>query len=61
VVAASGLDILKTYLELLFEFYLSLILLWAILLTIGAVFLRERICTLIKYIRQPLMIAFSTA
>lgn len=61
VVAASGLDILKTYLELLFEFYLSLILLWAILLTIGAVFLRERIFTLIKYIRQPLMIAFSTA
>ena len=61
VVAASGLDILKTYLELLFEFYLSLILLWAILLTIGAVFLRERIWTLIKYIRQPLMIAFSTA
>jgi Na+/H+-dicarboxylate symporter len=61
VVAASGLDILKTYLELLFEFYLSLVLLWAILLTIGAVFLRERIWTLIKYIRQPLMIAFSTA
>ncbi|MEN9925439.1 MAG: hypothetical protein RL268_1565, partial [Pseudomonadota bacterium] len=55
VVAASGLDILKTYLELLFEFYLSLVLLWAILLTIGAVFLRERIFTLIKYIRQPLM------
>ena len=61
VVAASGLDILKTYLELLFEFYLSLVLLWAILLTIGAMFLRERIWTLIKYIRQPLMIAFSTA
>ncbi len=61
VVAASGLDILKTYLELLFEFYLSLILLWAILLTIGAVFLRERIWTLMRYIRQPLMIAFSTA
>lgn len=61
VVAASGLEILKTYLELLFEFYLSLILLWAILLTIGAVFLRQRIWTLIRYIRQPLMIAFSTA
>ena len=61
VVAASGLEILKTYLELLFEFYLSLILLWAVLLTIGAVFLRQRIWTLIRYIRQPLMIAFSTA
>lgn len=61
VVAASGLEILETYLELLIEFYLSLILLWAILLSIGAIFLRERIWTLIRYIRQPLMIAFSTA
>ena len=61
VVAASGLEILKTYLELLVEFYLSLVLLWVILLTIGAAFLRQRIWTLIRYIRQPLMIAFSTA
>ncbi|MFZ9394483.1 MAG: dicarboxylate/amino acid:cation symporter [Erythrobacter sp.] len=61
VVAASGLEILKTYLELLVEFYLSLVLLWVILLSVGAVFLRQRIWTLIRYIRQPLMIAFSTA
>jgi Na+/H+-dicarboxylate symporter len=61
VVAASGLDILGTYLELLVEFYLSLILLWMILLSVGALFLRQRIWTLIRYIRQPLMIAFSTA
>lgn len=61
VVAASGLAILQTYLELLLEFYLSLIVLWTILLTIGAVFLGRRIVTLVKYIRQPLMIAFSTA
>jgi Na+/H+-dicarboxylate symporter len=61
VVAASGLDILGTYLELLLEFYASLVLLWVILLGIGAVFLQRRIWTLIRYIRQPLMIAFSTA
>ncbi|MGH6787236.1 MAG: dicarboxylate/amino acid:cation symporter [Novosphingobium sp.] len=61
VVAASGLDILKTYVELLLEFYFSLVLLWALLLAIGAVFLRERIWLLIRYIRQPIMIAFSTA
>jgi Na+/H+-dicarboxylate symporter len=61
VVAASGLDILGTYLELLVEFYLSLLLLWIILLSVGAIFLRRRIWTLIRYIRQPLMIAFSTA
>ncbi|WP_374529144.1 dicarboxylate/amino acid:cation symporter [Novosphingobium sp.] len=61
VVAASGLEILKTYVELLLEFYLSLILLWSILLAIGTVFLGKRIVTLVKYIRQPLLIAFSTA
>ena len=61
VVAASGLDILGTYLTLLVEFYASLVLLWVILLGIGAMFLRERIFTLMRYIRQPLMIAFSTA
>ncbi len=61
VVAASGLDILKTYLELLVEFYLSLVLLWIILLSVGAISLRGRIFTLIRYIREPLLIAFSTA
>ncbi len=61
VVAVSGLAILGTYVELLIEFYLSLVLLWVILLSVGALFLRQRIWTLIRYIRQPLMIAFSTA
>ncbi len=61
VVAASGLAILGTYLELLAEFYFSLVLLWIILLTAGALFLGKRIWALIRYIRQPLMIAFSTA
>jgi Na+/H+-dicarboxylate symporter len=61
VVAASGLEILKTYLELLLEFYFSLALLWVILLSVGALFLGKRIWTLIRYIREPMMIAFSTA
>jgi len=61
VVAKSGLAILATYLELVTEFYLSLALLWIILLTIGAIFLGRRIWTLIRYIREPMLIAFSTA
>ncbi len=61
VVAATGLDILGTYLELLVEFYFSLVLLWIVLLGVGAIFLQGRIWTLIRYIRQPIMIAFSTA
>lgn len=61
VVAKSGLGILATYFELLIEFYASLVLLWIILLTAGWVFLRQRIWMLIRYIREPLLIAFSTA
>lgn len=61
VVAAKGLGILGTYVELLAEFYLSLVILWAILLGIGTLFLGRRIITLIRYIRQPMLIAFSTA
>lgn len=61
VVAENGLGILVTYAELLGEFYLSLVLLWIILLSIGAIFLGRRIWTLIRYIREPLLIAFSTA
>ncbi|TSB05108.1 dicarboxylate/amino acid:cation symporter [Sphingorhabdus contaminans] len=61
VVATSGLAILGSYLELLAEFYMSLVILWAILLFIGWIFLRKRIWTLIRYIREPLLIAFSTA
>lgn len=61
VVAQSGLGILNTYLTLLVEFYASLVILWVILLGIGAVFLGRRIVTLLRYIRQPMMIAFSTA
>jgi Na+/H+-dicarboxylate symporter len=61
VVAANGLGILATYVELLLEFYASLIILWAILLGVGSIFLRNRIWRLIRYIREPLLIAFSTA
>jgi Na+/H+-dicarboxylate symporter len=61
VVSKSGLAILATYLELVTEFYLSLALLWIILLSLGGIFLGRRIWTLIRYIREPMLIAFSTA
>lgn len=61
VVAKYGLGILGTYAELVTEFYLSLVVLWVLLLGAGAIFLRRRIFSLIRYIRQPLLIAFSTA
>ncbi|NJS14742.1 MAG: cation:dicarboxylase symporter family transporter [Sphingopyxis sp.] len=61
VVSKSGLAILQTYAELVLEFYFSLSILWAILLSLGALFLGRRIWTLIRYIREPMLIAFSTA
>ncbi len=61
VVAQYGLGILATYAELLTEFYISLVLLWVILLGVGALFLGRRIVQLVRYVREPLLIAFSTA
>ena len=61
VVAKNGLGILGTYAKLLGEFYFSLLLLWALLIAIGFVFLRGRVFTLVRYVRQPVLIAFSTA
>ncbi len=61
VVATSGLEILKVFGRLVAQFYFSLGILWVILLTIGGIFLGKRIWTLIRYIREPMMIAFSTA
>src|SRR4029078_1494961 len=61
VVATRGLGIIASYGVLVSEFYFALILLWALLLSIGAVFLRRRIFTLVRYIRAPLILAFSTA
>ncbi|MBS0481578.1 MAG: dicarboxylate/amino acid:cation symporter [Proteobacteria bacterium] len=61
VVAENGLGILVTYAKLLGEFYFSLALLWALLLGAGFIFLRRRALLLVKYVREPVLIAFSTA
>ncbi len=61
VIAVNGLGILADFAILIGEFYLGLLILWAILLGVGAIFLKARIWTLIRYIREPLLIAFSTA
>lgn len=61
VVAEHGPEILLTYVRLLGEFYLSLLLLWTLLLGVAWVFLRGRAFTLVRYVREPVLIAFSTA
>ncbi|MBS0255313.1 MAG: dicarboxylate/amino acid:cation symporter, partial [Proteobacteria bacterium] len=61
IVAQKGLGILATYGVLVSEFYLGLGLLWVFQLAAGALFLGPRALTLFRYIREPVLISFSTA
>ena len=61
VVAKSGLGVLGTYGVFMLEFYLSIVLLWLILNVIGYLFLKNRIFGLLRELRLPTLLAFSTA
>lgn len=61
VVTTRGIGILATFGKLVGQFYFGLAVLWAILIAIGFLFLRRRIFTLLRYVREPFLIAFSTA
>ncbi|HVQ62523.1 MAG TPA: dicarboxylate/amino acid:cation symporter [Burkholderiales bacterium] len=61
VVTTSGLGILVTYGKFVVEFYFSLGLLWVMIAFAAWVFLRERVFTLLRMIREPLLLSFTTA
>jgi Na+/H+-dicarboxylate symporter len=61
VIATQGLTILSTYAELIGDLYLTLALLIAAMFAIGMVFLKDQMRDLIKAIRSPALIAFSTS
>jgi Na+/H+-dicarboxylate symporter len=61
IIAKQGLGILKTYSIFIGEFYFGLGLLWLVLIAAGALFLGKRIFNLIKRIKEPALLAFSTA
>ena len=60
-VALRGLDVIYTYGKLIASFYLGLLVLWVILVAIGYLFLGRKTTSLLKAVREPAMIAFSTA
>jgi len=60
VITTQGLGVLLTYGKFIGGFYLSLALLWLVLISAGYVFLKGPVFTLLKLIREPMMIAFST-
>jgi Na+/H+-dicarboxylate symporter len=61
IIAKQGLGILKTYSIFIGEFYFGLFLLWVLLSFAGYVVVGKRIVTLIKRIKEPILLAFSTS
>ena len=60
-ITVNGLDVLTTYGKLVGSFYLGLVTLWIVLILVGHVFLGKSIWRLLKAVREPAMLAFSTA
>ena len=60
-VAKNGLGVLWKLILFMGGFYLSLMILWAILFAVGFIVFGARYGHLMRLIREPLMLAFSTA
>jgi len=60
-VAKNGLDIIRVYGIFMGEFYLSMLLLWCVLIALGALVVGKPILRLIRRVREPMLLAFSTA
>ncbi len=60
-VSKNGLGVLWKLIVFMGGFYLSLAILWGILVVVGFIVIGPRYSHLLRLIREPLMIAFSTA
>ncbi len=61
IVAKQGPQVFITYSIFIGEFYFGLILLWILLLFVAYLLVGKRVWTLITRIKEPLLLAFSTA
>lgn len=61
VVAKNGLGILVTYGSFMLSFYLAILALWCVIIGMGFLFLRGRVFGLVKSVREPILLAFTTA
>ena len=61
VITTKGLSVLSTYAVFMGEFYFGLLILWIILFSAGFAVLRRRIFVLLRRIKEPFLLAFSTA
>ncbi|SAK84333.1 sodium:dicarboxylate symporter [Caballeronia pedi] len=60
-VAVNGLTILLKFAVFMADFYLSLFLLWGLLVLAGFVFLKRRVFRLLSLIKEAFMLSFATA
>jgi Na+/H+-dicarboxylate symporter len=60
-IATKGIEVLFTYAKFVGGFYLSLGILWGLLILAGVVLVGPRILKLVAQIRAPTLLAFSTA
>lgn len=61
VVTTQGLGVLVTFAKFMGGFYLGLLCLWCVLIGAGFVFIGPRVFKLVALIREPFLLAFSTA
>ena len=61
VIAANGLVILMTYGKFMLSFYASIAALWIVIILISSVFLKWRALRLVSMLREPALLAFTTA
>ena len=61
VIAINGIGILVTFAWFIGTFYFGLLVLWLVLFLAAFVVIGKRAGTLIRYIREPILLAFSTA
>ena len=60
-VAQNGLGILLTYSKFIASFYFALVVLWLVLAAFGGLVIGRRVVPLMAAMREPILLAFSTA
>lgn len=61
IIAKQGVGILKTYSIFIGEFYFSLALLWVLLCVAGFFVIGKRVFKLLRRVKEPIILAFSTS
>ena len=61
IVTTQGIAVMIPLAKSMASFYFGLIVLWALLIFAGYLFIGKRVFTLVKLVREPFLLAFSTA